>query len=238
MGVTISYEVVTMSEKKVDAIISKVKESAKTLGEKTKIEISEYEGKGNLDIYETEIRLKYVVDSLKDLTVVEEKPSLEFIIRENLKGKEVVQFPGGKEELKYWFRVYGGELRVRHFTVSTTGMATVRNGNYKYKGIMINPETTESITFVFVKINNLWVAKSFTKTQPFYKDEFQQNTFVHIWLASLLHEIEDQELGKVKVYDEGEFYETGRIEKLLENYGADLSLINEVARALTGKDLE
>jgi hypothetical protein len=183
------------------------------------------------------MQLKYLSKNISELTVVNKRPSLKLLLKEEAKGKMVVEVTGGKKEFSYWLKVFGEKMTVTWYPLPFTRDIISERGKYEYKGIIIRTETTEDIAFVFVKVdNNLWLAKQSVKTQPFEDYQFSQNAFIHAWLCALLHEVQDQGLGKVVVEDEAEYYETGEIKRMLENFGATLDVINIIAKTLTRGD--
>jgi len=105
-----------------------------------------------------------------------------------------------------------------------------------YKGFVDTPETTESFAVYFVQLSpRKFYATDFTKTQAFTDEEVEPCSRVHMLISDFLKDVEREGLAKVHVKDEGNFYKTGDINKLLESFGATAALIGRITRTLTGK---
>jgi hypothetical protein len=105
-----------------------------------------------------------------------------------------------------------------------------------YKGFVDTPETTESFALYFVELSpRKFYATDFIKTQAFTDEEVEPCARVHMLISDFLEDVEREGLAKVHVKDEGNFYKTGDVNKLLESFGATAALIGKLTRMLTGK---
>ena len=122
--------------------------------------------------------------------------------------------------------------------------SVIYNNKYRYRnaipsrieGVIVSNPTSESFNFTWYKLGRYWVLDNFTKTQPFSIDEVKPNIRFHKFISSILKYIKErrEEYGIIKlyVYDEGGYYNTGDIQKLIENFDLNYQLIEAFAKAL------
>ncbi|MCD6421815.1 hypothetical protein J7L13_00495 [bacterium] len=107
------------------------------------------------------------------------------------------------------------------------------------KGFLTTPKTTESFCLAFVPLyNGYWYANDFTKTQPANNEEVEPCARAHMIICDFLEELENRNLAKVAVNDEGEYLPDHNLDRLLKSFGANWALIQAVARALEGAGWE
>jgi len=241
MGITIHYTIMTKSEQKVNKIIQLAKERANELGKYTQYTIYEEEGKGFIEPFKVGIFFESLpLMGDVDYDTIDHEPTIyEIVSTMYYRGAKILfKVPKTVTNVEKWIQYnikHNPEDYIFYYDLPSTELVAAKKQPplYDYKRIVITPKTTESIDFTFVKIKDIWVCQSFTKTQPFHEDEYVPNTYVHMWLASLLHEIEKMGV-KITVSDEGEYYETNDINILLKNFSANEALIRFVADVLNG----
>ena len=98
------------------------------------------------------------------------------------------------------------------------------------KGMVVENPTSEAFNFLWYKVGDYWVLNDSTKTQPFKLSEYEENTSFHVVINAFLKFIVEKkkEYGILKfhVVDEGEYYNTGSLDKLIQNFGVNLILID------------
>jgi hypothetical protein len=104
------------------------------------------------------------------------------------------------------------------------------------KGFIDTPETTESFSLVFAQFTpRKFYASDFIKTQAFTDDELKPNSFVHMLIIDFFKDLRGQDLlTGLRVNDEGDYYESGKVEVLLQSFGATRELIDRIGRMLAG----
>jgi hypothetical protein len=252
MGITIHYTLATSSPDKVRAIAEKAVSSAKALAEMgINYEVVELNEPVIVDAFRTTLEVRHlsedVVGDLKagKLVIFNRKPTYEEIVKAELEGRMIITPPGFWGFDAWLRRLKAGIAEVTHWSLFPavlwkSSTSEIKESGLKTEGLgaFINPEPTESVGFVFAKVGDLWYCKDFVKTQPFEEDAFLQCGFVHMWICSLLHEVEEERLATVKVEDEAEYYGTGDVKRMYGNFGANLALINSLVGALSDMGYE
>jgi hypothetical protein len=214
------------------------------------------EGTGTFEINRMEVELKYLgVKTAEDMERLVDEGKIKILNRiptvheyayliEPGVNLIVVERPFGEDFISFLRRYRGNisEWRVIYLYPSTLMRRPpwgVEGKDYivvPYKGFVDTPETTESFALYFVELSpKKFYATDFIKTQAFTDEEVEPCTRVHMLISDFLEDVEREGLAKVHVKDEGNFYKTKEINKLLESFGATAALIGRITRTLTGK---
>lgn len=258
MGVTLHFDLMTDSQAKVEAIRRKWEERYMPeldLGH-IKHRYVSIEGTGTFMLNRMEVKMRYLgVKTVADLERLVEDGKIKILNRiptvheyANLVEPDVnlivAERPFGEDFISFLKRYRGDISKWRVLwlypsTVTRVPQWGVEGKDYiavHYKGFVDTPETTESFAAYFVELSpRKFYATDFIKTQAFTDEEVEPCSRVHMLICDFLKDVEREGLAKVHVKDEGDFYRTGDINKLLESYGATAALIGKITRTLSGR---
>jgi len=253
MGITIHYSLLAKDEDAVEAIIKKWEERYKPELDLAKIphQYTRVDEKWCFSMKKMEMELfSFMVTSYEDLMkkvkrrelrILTEVPTLRDFLKlrgENLATIVVLPPYFGRD----WKDILLDAPRI-DLVRGTNVWAEIKSEPYPHerpedytflpcKGFVDTPETTESFVLVFARLDGRWYAKDYIKTQAFSDEEAEPNSFIHMLICDFLKEVEKQGLAEVRVYDEGDYYETEDVRVLLRAYGATYEVIRKLVEAL------
>jgi hypothetical protein len=255
MGITIHYLLISKSKKQVEKALNIAKFLAKKLG----YEYIEYEEEGYVDFswfgspvsaynsYKNP-KMEWRKVNRRSLKYLKELYGVEPLKVDNKISTNELDKPRGvyyyTKDFAYSFDLNAKNIKlvyVDHFVYARLDFN--RKDYYEtppnaypsiQKGIKINTETTETFDIGFFEFKKYYICDNFCKTQPFTNEEVIPNIKHHINFCSILETIEPL-MDYVRIYDEGEYYKTHDINKLIMNFGLLKDTIWNLALNLTEK---
>jgi hypothetical protein len=238
MGITIHYLLISKSKKQVEKALNIAKFLAKKLG----YEYIEYKEEGFVDITWSSIALSGYISYQDPRKEWKRNIRNSLVWLKKIYGVEPMKVNKrisihelDRPKGVYYYTKDYAETITKDFKFTTVYTdifvygyiwfireERVKNKNEAYPsiktGIEINTETTETFNIGFFKFKKYYICDESCKTQPFSDNELMPNIKHHINFVNILEAIEPL-MYYSSIRDEGGYYKTHDINKLIEKFG-------------------